>query len=109
MSHRVERFSSTLKHCLGDILINEVHNPELKFISITRVDVSPDLKQARVFFSSPPVMVTNPSVQLTKARGFMKRMLAKKMVLKYVPELIFEEDVSGGSENIKVDAGGQRG
>lgn len=98
-----------MKHCLGDILINEVHNPELKFISITRVDVSPDLKQARVFFSSPQRLVTNPSVQLTKAKGFLKRVLAKKMVLKYVPELIFEEDVSGGFENTKVDEGGQEG
>ena len=106
MPHRVERYTSTLKHSLGDILINEVHNPELKFVSITRVDVSPDLKSALVFFSFPEGMITDVTVKLRKATGFIKKMLGKRMMLKYVPDLTFIEDIEGGQEKIPVGRGG---
>lgn len=106
MSHRVERYASTLKHSLGDILINEVHNPELKFVSITHVDVSPDLKSALVFFSFPEGTVKDVKVKLKRATGFIKKMLGKRMMLKYVPELTFIEDIEGRQEKIPVSRGG---
>lgn len=92
MSHRVERFSSTLKHCLADILINEINNPKLKTVVITEVITAPDLKQAKIFVAAPVGDVDEIIMHLTKAKGFIKRALAKQMYLKYIPELVFLKD-----------------
>jgi ribosome-binding factor A len=92
MSHRVERFSSTLKQCIADILMNEMNNPKLKNVVISDVIVSDDLKKARVFVSSTAGDVDGVLAGLEKARGFIKRSLGKRMYLKYVPELFFIKD-----------------
>lgn len=93
MSHRVERFSSTLRHSLTDILLNEVNNPHLKSVFITDVTVSPDLKKASVFVSATGADTTDQLDDLIRrleqARGFIKKTLGRKMYLKYIPELIF--------------------
>jgi ribosome-binding factor A len=96
MSHRIGRFSSTLKQNLADIIINDINNPHLKSVSITEVIVSPDLKKARVYVSC--TIGGDPKGghdiddlirQLTRARGFIRKSLTQRMYLKYVPELFF--------------------
>lgn len=96
MAHRKERFSSTLRQCLAEILLVEMNNPLFKAVVIVDVVVSDDLKKARVFVSSASVTgiaeVDGVAAQLTKAKGFIKRSLAKRMVLKYVPDLVFIDE-----------------
>lgn len=98
MSHRVERFSSTLKHVLADILLNEVNDPHLRSVSITEVIVSPDLRKARVFVADTTGAFSdheNPSELLDRlehAAGFIKKSLGQRMYLKYVPQLSFLKD-----------------
>jgi ribosome-binding factor A len=87
--YRVEKFSSTLKHCLADILLNESDNPHFKSISISDVIVSSDLKKAKIFVYSSRLKSDDLTAKLTAARGFIKKSLAKKMHLKYMPELYF--------------------
>ena len=94
MPYRKERFSSTLKHCLADIILNEINNPELKLILISEVIVSNDLKRAEVLVSSSSDNIDDLMIKLEKAKGFLKRSLAKKMYLKYIPELIFSKDTT---------------
>ncbi len=97
MSHRIERFSSTLKQCLADILLNDAGNPHLKFVVITDIVVHPDLKKARVFITIPGGVDSSDSGdtiddvirQLEHAKGYIKKILAQKMYLRYVPELVF--------------------
>lgn len=91
MSHRIERFTSTLKQCLADILLNEAGNPHLKSVIITDIIVNPDLKRARVYISVSGGGDSSESVirQLEQAKGYIKKLLAQKMYLRYVPELIF--------------------
>jgi len=105
MSHRKERFTSTLRQCLADILLKDMNDPLLKFVFISDVIISPDLKTAKVFVSLaavPEFADENDShpesdpdqlvPRLTKARGFIKRALAERMYLKYIPELMFIKD-----------------
>lgn len=91
MSHRIERFASTLKQCLADILLNEAGNPHLKSVIITDIIVNPDLKKARVYITVSGGGDTIESVthQLDQAKGYIKKLLAQKMYLRYIPELIF--------------------
>ncbi len=102
MPHRVERFSSTLKQNLAEILAHQMNDPHLGLIFISQVIVTPDLKTARIFISalSSPNENNSPDEKnhrlaaLTKAKGFIKHELAKRMFLKFVPELIFLNDES---------------
>ena len=95
MSHRIERFSSTLRHSLADILMNDINNPHLKSVSITDVRVSPDLKKARVYITSSSGEKMQDIIHhLEHARGFIKKILAQRMYLKYVPEFLFLIDDS---------------
>jgi ribosome-binding factor A len=96
MSHRIERFSSTLKQSLADIMINDINNPHLKSVSIKDVIISPDFKKARIYVT-PAISGERGDCygaddlirQLIHAKGFIKRILAKRMHLKYIPELSF--------------------
>lgn len=101
MSYRVERFSSTLKHCLADILLHEVKNPHLKSVLISDIIVSSDLKKAKIFVRSDKLNTDDLILQLTGARGFIKKSLAKKMYLKYMPELFFFRNEICEKENEK--------
>ena len=53
MSYRLEKFASTLKQALGEILMKDSLNPDFKFVTIARITLSRDLKKADIFISSP--------------------------------------------------------
>ena len=98
MSHRVERFSSTLKQVLADILLNEINDPHLRTVSITDVIVSPDLRKARVFITDATGTDSEhdntPELleRLEHAKGFIKKTLGQRMYLKYIPQISFLQD-----------------
>jgi len=104
MAYRLEKVSSTLKHCLADILLNEINDLYLKQVLIINVLVSDDLKKARIFISSITGSVEDLLPKLEKAKGFLKKTLAKKMYLKYIPDLIFikESDLEKQGRKDKV-------
>ncbi|MCP4154078.1 MAG: 30S ribosome-binding factor RbfA [bacterium] len=94
MSHRVERFSSTLKQCLAEILLNDINNPHLKTLVITNVVIGPDLKKARVFLTDTNEESGGDFLRhLERAKGFIRRLLAKRMYVKYVPDIVFLKEV----------------
>ena len=112
MSHRIERFTSTLKHSLAEILLNDVNNPHLKSVSVTEVVISPDKKKARVFVAAAVLEQEEPGQllhHLERAKGFIKKTLAQRMYMKYVPELLFiiddRDDGSEPSESVSTSRG----
>ncbi|HSQ34403.1 MAG TPA: 30S ribosome-binding factor RbfA [Candidatus Binatia bacterium] len=92
MSYRLEKFASTMTQALGDILMKDSLNPDFKFITISRITLSVDLKKADIFISSPLHALDDVLKQLRHSQGFIKRGLAKKMILRHMPELEFHED-----------------
>ncbi len=94
MSYRLEKFASTLQQALGEILGRESLNPELKLASILRVVPAPDLKRAAVFIACPPDRAVGVLEQLERSRGFIKKQLGRKMILRYMPELDFALDTA---------------
>lgn len=101
MAYRVEKFTSTLKHCLADVLLNEINNPHIRSVSISEVIVSDDLKKAKIFVYSPQLNPDDLIANLNGASGFIKKKLAKKMYLKYMPDLSFIKDDTCEKENEK--------
>jgi len=94
MSYRLEKFASTLQQALGEILSQESLNPGFKFVTILRVLAAPDLKRATVFIACPPDHAAGALEQLDRSRGFIKKLLARKMILRYMPELDFTLDTA---------------
>lgn len=97
MSHRLERLNSLLRRELSELLCREVKDPRLSgLISITEVDVSPDLKYARVFVSSLGGQEDKDNILelLANAAGFLRGELAKNLRMRYTPELDFQWDDS---------------
>jgi ribosome-binding factor A len=92
MPYRLEKFASTLQQALGEILMKDSLNPDFKFVTIARITVSSDLKKADIFISSPLQALADVLQQLQRSQGFIKRQLAKKMILRHMPELRFSQD-----------------
>ena len=97
MSRRTERVNDLIRDELSEMLLREMNDPRLGvLISITRVEVTPDLAQARVFVS---VMAEkeeqNQAMKaLAAAAGFMHRELKKRLDIRKVPFLSFRLDTS---------------
>lgn len=97
MAHRIERVNSLIRQEICELLQRQVKDPRLgNFIAVTEVSTSPDLKYAKVFISrigSEEEKQETLSV-LASASGFFRKELAKRLKLRYVPELSFHWDDS---------------
>ena len=98
MSRRTERVNDLIRDELSELLLREMNDPRLTagLISITRVDVSPDLANARVFVSvmAEPEEQKQAMKALESAGGFMHRELKKRLDMRKVPFLNFRLDTS---------------
>jgi len=81
---------------LSDIILRQIRNPRIGMITITDVEVTDDLKLAKIFFVELGKDTCNPETQkgLEQARSFMKRELGKRLRLRYVPDIVFTPDES---------------
>ena len=88
------------------LLLERVTDPRVKGVTITGVDLSKDLKRARVFFSimGDQDQVKKAQTGLDSAKGYIKREMGFRMTLKYIPEIMFTYDPSlkSGSEMEKL-------
>lgn len=97
MTRRIERVNSLIRNEISEMLQRQVKDPRLgNFISITAVSTSTDLKYAKIFVSSIRMDEERQEVlkTLTAASGFFRSELAKRLRLRYVPELSFQWDDS---------------
>lgn len=97
MSRRTERVNELLRDELSDLLLREVRDPRLGgLISITRVEVTPDLCNARVYVSvmQEPEERTAAVRALNAAAAFLHRELKQRLQMRRVPFLVFKLDTS---------------
>ena len=78
------------------MVLREIKDPRVKdaFISVTAVDVTPDLKFAKVYYSAMMGDKKEVAKGLKSSAGFVRRQLAQRMNLRMTPELTFVEDHS---------------
>jgi ribosome-binding factor A len=95
MKNRISRLNSLLKRVLSEVVHREVKDPRLHLLPIiTRVDISHDLKHAKVYVS---VIGTAQERQetveaLEAAAGFIAVSASKKMIIRFFPHLTFYLD-----------------
>ncbi len=97
MSHRIERVNSLIRQEISELLQRQVKDPRLgNFVTVTEVVTSADLKYAKVFVSRIGNAEEKQTVLsvLASASGFFRRELAKRLNLRYTPELSFYWDDS---------------
>lgn len=97
MTRRTERIQELIREELSDLIMRDLRDPRLDgLISLTRVEVSPDLSNARIFVS---VMSETTNQQdalkaLQAASGYLHKELVHRLELRKVPFLNFRLDTS---------------
>lgn len=93
---RSDRVAQAIKKEVSLILHEELKDPRLGFVTVTRVDLTSDLRLAKIFFS---VLGKDEDYRRTKkalasALGFIRKLVAERINLRFAPEIIFKEDRS---------------
>ena len=92
-TRRTSRVGENVRDALVEVFRHDLTDVKVGFSSITGVDVSPDLRFARVFISGLKEDETRDVVKaLQNARGAVRRYLGKRIHLRYTPELDFKYD-----------------
>jgi ribosome-binding factor A len=103
---RMARMAEELREQVSDILRNHLSDPRLQWVSVVRVDLSPDLRHAKLFMSvlgSEADQETSLRV-LARARGAIRAELAHRMRLRKVPEILFRADqtIAGSARILEI-------
>lgn len=92
---RSVRVADLLHHEIADIVLHKLKDPRLGFITITAVDVSSDLRVAKVYFTVLDDKRIDETLDvLTSSKSFIRKELAGRVQLKYLPDLVFNKDES---------------
>jgi ribosome-binding factor A len=91
---RVQRVAEEIKKEIARIIQEELKDPRIGFVTITRVDLSRDLRMAKVYFSllGSKKQLRDTKVGLEKSANFIRRLLGQRMHLRYVPQIMFRLD-----------------
>lgn len=94
---RATRVADQIRMEVADILMRKSKDPRLGFVTVTDVELTSDLRLARIFVATWPDGQAEAEVfaGLAKAGGFIRAELGRRLHLRYTPELIFQKDTSG--------------
>jgi ribosome-binding factor A len=114
---RIARLRELMKKVVSEILQREMKDPRIGFVSVTDVELSADLRHAKVFVSifGDAAAKTRTMEGLTSAQGFVRTELAHRIRLRRIPEVLFriDESIERGARVNRIlrqvsDAGGKR-
>lgn len=93
---RKEKVQDAIQREICDIFQNELKDPRIGFVTITRVEMSDDLRYAKVFFSvlGKDEEKKKTVEALDSAIGFIRTLVAERVQLRFAPELTFKLDES---------------
>ena len=95
-NNRMDRINEEVKKEVSNIINYELKNPNIKgMITVTNVKVTPDLRYAKLQVSMLNVKDKKENLkELKTSSGYIRSEIAKRINLRYTPELIFELDES---------------
>jgi len=93
---RQDRIRQALKKEVSNIIHDELKDPRLGFVTVTDIEITPDLRYAKIFFS---VLGSDEDYNKTKAAldnatGFIRKLISQRIRLRFTPEIIFRVDRS---------------
>ena len=95
-SRRVERLSEAVKQEVSKIILYELKEPQIGFVTVTRAEVSPDLRKAKVYISvlGDEAAQKKTLCRLEHAKGFIQTEVGARLQTRYTPILTFYLDES---------------
>lgn len=93
---RTKRVAEAIRHEIADLLVREMKDPRLGFVSVMEVRVSPDLRYANVYVSllGSESEKKGSLVALQRSAGWVRQLLGKKLRMRYTPLVRFFEDTT---------------
>jgi ribosome-binding factor A len=96
---RTARVADQIRGEVASLIAREVHDPGVGFVTITRVTVTPDLQQARVYYTALGDDKARRSTEraLGRAAPFLRRQIGSRLRLKRTPEIefLYDESIAG--------------
>lgn len=95
--NRASRVADQIRIEVADILMRKTKDPRVGFVTVTDVELTNDLRSARVFVTTTQNAEgeTETFAGLAKAAGFIRTELGRRLSLRYTPELVFQKDITG--------------
>lgn len=93
---RRKRVGVRIKEEISELLLTKVRDPRIGFVTITDVELTTDLRRATVFYSvmGDEQEKFKAAQGLKSACGFIKKEMASRLNLKFMPEIVFALDTS---------------
>jgi ribosome-binding factor A len=94
---RADRVADQIRMEVADILMRKIKDPRVRSVTVTDVELTADLRIAHIFVTTMEKEQAERDVfaGLSKASGFIRAELGRRLTLRYLPEVIFKKDVSG--------------
>lgn len=94
-SRRVLKAAAAIREVVSMAILTELKDPRIRDVTVTQVEVSPDMRQAKVYVS---IMGDETRQQLSlrglqNAAGFLQSKVAERIDTRYTPRLIFHLDM----------------
>ena len=91
---RNRKIEAELQRALAEIIARELKDPRVDNVTISAVDMAPDMRTARVYFTpfASPHPVEEVRAGLTRAAGFLRGAVTRRLGLRYAPRLQFVFD-----------------
>lgn len=106
MSIKTERLANVLVKEISNILMTEIKDKDIKFVTITHIDLSSDLSYAKVYCTTLDNSIRDKCIKdLNGAKGFIRNELIKRKIeIRKMPELtfIFDESIEYGNKIEKI-------
>ena len=103
-SHRIERLADQIRAEIAALITEDLRDPRIGFVTVTRVELSADLQHARVLVS----VLGDESAQqqtiegLASAAGYLRHEVTRRLRLRRAPEILFVLD-HGPEEGIRLE------
>lgn len=108
-SVRIRRVAEQIRAELSQLLREDVQDPRIGLVTVTRVKLASDLGAATIFYSplgedADEARRTELSHAMGAVTGFLRKQLARRMKLRHTPQLrfIFDDSIAEGSHTLKV-------
>ena len=93
---RSDKVAQAIKKEVSNIIHDEMKDPRLGFVTITEVELTQDLRFAKIFFS---VLGTDEEKKktaeaLNSALGFVRKLVSERVKMRFSPDMVFKEDRS---------------
>ena len=93
MTRRSERLAGEIRDEVARMVASDLKDPRLGFITVTRVELTPDLRYARVYVGALGEDAGGESLAvLRRAAGFVKREIGRRLRVRFAPEIDFRYD-----------------